>query len=72
MQWGQAETNDRQRTVGDETDKQHLNKHRELILEPLGKNKIKELRKTQCLVVLFPETQAADIFHLRMRKPGAN
>lgn len=27
MQWGQEEINDRQRMVGDETDKQQLNKH---------------------------------------------
>ena len=71
MQWGQEEINDRGRMVGDETDKRHLNKHGELILEPLGRSKAKELWKTQCLVVLFVprDSEAADIFHLRMGKP---
>lgn len=71
MRWGQEEINGRRRMVGDETDKQHLNKHGELILEPLGRSQSQELWKTQRLVVLFlpRDSEAADSFHLRMGKP---
>lgn len=53
IQQGQEEINDRRRQVGDETDKQHLDKHRELILELPGRRKLKNYGSTQCLVVSF-------------------